>query len=63
MTSDYHLARAQHLFDVAFAPQAGLEIQISYEAVPAQMELAKLEARKQHEVMMLNSPASPKPQP
>jgi len=50
VTSDYHAARARHLFSVAFGKHAGLEVSVSIEEVPGQFAShTAREARLYHE--------------
>jgi hypothetical protein len=44
ITSDYHAARAEHLFRIAFGRGAGLHIPLRVDAVPSMLPQAELDA-------------------
>ena len=55
VTSDFHAARARHLFGVAFGAHASLDVPVSVEEVPSPLEPDALRARVLHEKAALDT--------
>ena len=53
VTSDFHAARARHLFGVAIGKHAGLDVPVRVETVPGALQGEELEARNAREEQAL----------